>query len=57
MGIGRAGLTAAILLVLNGYTPERACEELSRKRNFSVPDTDEQRDWVKALYQHMQEQG
>lgn len=55
MGIGRAALLAASVLVLNGYTPQHAFEALSSARGQPVPETDEQRAWVVSLHQYMQE--
>ena len=55
MGIGRAALMAAGLLVLTGDTPLHAFETLSAARGLPVPETDEQRAWVVSLHQYMQE--
>lgn len=48
-GIGRSSLVAATLLVSAGEDPETALECISRARGRPVPDTLEQRDWVKAF--------
>lgn len=50
-GIGRSSLMAASLLVLVGFTPERAFDLLSQARGYSVPETAEQRAWVVAFAQ------
>ena len=50
-GVGRSGLIAASLLVLNGFSPEQAFEQLSVVRGCGVPETDEQRAWVVAFSQ------
>jgi protein-tyrosine phosphatase len=50
-GLGRSVLVAACLLVLNGFTAEQACYQLSVARGYSVPETDEQRAWVVAFAQ------
>jgi protein-tyrosine phosphatase len=50
-GVGRSGLMASSLLVLNGIAPEQAFDQLSRVRGCSVPETDEQRAWVVAFSQ------
>lgn len=55
VGIGRAALMAASVLVLNEYTPQHAFETLSAARGLPVPETDEQRAWVASLHQYMQE--
>jgi protein-tyrosine phosphatase len=55
MGLGRSALIAASVLVLGGYTPERACKVLSIVRGHNVPEMEEQRAWVKALPQRYQE--
>ena len=49
MGLGRSALIAACVLVLSGLTPERACQELSAVRGYNVPETEEQRAWVRAF--------
>ena len=54
MGVGRSGLIASSLLVLNGYSPQEAFEMLSHVRGFRVPETEEQEAWVVALYERIQ---
>lgn len=44
--IGRAALLAAVLMVMFGFTPEKAFQSLTRARGVAVPETDEQRIWV-----------
>ncbi len=46
-GIGRSSLLAASLLVLDGVTPDDAWRLISDARGVSVPETDEQRAWVR----------
>lgn len=55
MGLGRSALIAASLLVLSDFTPERACTLLSSARGYEVPETEEQRAWVRALPQRYRE--
>ncbi|MCB1591805.1 MAG: dual specificity protein phosphatase family protein [Alphaproteobacteria bacterium] len=45
-GIGRSGLTAAAVLLHEGFTPEDAFALISEVRRCPVPDTDEQRRWL-----------
>jgi protein-tyrosine phosphatase len=45
-GIGRSGLVAACLLVRKGISPGAAVEMASAARGISVPETNEQRDWI-----------
>ncbi len=45
-GIGRTGLVAACLLVMNGMEPAAAIETLSAARGVPVPETPEQRRWI-----------
>lgn len=52
-GLGRAVLMAASVLVLTGLTPEHAFDLLSRARGYIVPETEEQRAWVVAFFQHL----
>lgn len=51
-GLGRAALMAASLMVLNGYSPEQAFNLLSKARGYPVPETEEQKAWVVAFFQH-----
>ncbi len=48
-GIGRSGLVASCVLVWSGETIENAFERISNARGLPVPETDEQRRWVKRL--------
>ena len=48
-GIGRSGLIAAGLLVASGVDPETAFRQLSGARGLPVPETAEQKQWVKEL--------
>lgn len=50
-GIGRTGLTAGSILVVDGYEVDDAFALVSRCRGFPVPDTEEQRQWLYA-HQH-----
>lgn len=45
-GIGRAGLVASCLLVMQGMSPEEAIATVSEARGVSVPETPEQRRWI-----------
>jgi protein-tyrosine phosphatase len=49
MGIGRSSLIAACLLKSQGIGVDEAFAMISRARGFSVPDTEEQREWVKGF--------
>jgi protein-tyrosine phosphatase len=48
-GIGRSSLIAACALVYSGSTPELAFEVIGKARGVSVPDTDGQREWLRAF--------
>lgn len=50
-GIGRSALIAAVLLVSAGDDPEAAWESIGKVRGCRVPDTIEQRNWVKGFTQ------
>lgn len=50
-GLGRSVLMAAGVLILNGFTPDQAIEKLSAVRGYQVPETEEQRVWVRAFSQ------
>lgn len=45
-GLGRSPLIAACLLVRSGIDPSTAWQQISTARGTSVPETDEQRDWL-----------
>jgi protein-tyrosine phosphatase len=45
-GVGRSALIAACVLVLNGVSVDKAFELIENARGCSVPDTEEQREWV-----------
>lgn len=53
-GLGRAALMAASLLVLIGFSPGQAFDQLSQVRGYQVPETEEQRAWVTAFSQYHQ---
>ena len=46
-GIGRSSLLAASLLVLDGVEPDEAWRLISEARGVEVPETDEQRNWIR----------
>ena len=48
-GIGRSSVIAACALIHAGLGADAAFAAIARARGLSVPDTDEQRDWV-ALF-------
>ncbi|MEM6737284.1 MAG: dual specificity protein phosphatase family protein [Bacteroidota bacterium] len=51
MGIGRTGMLAAGILMQRGYDVNSAFELLTNVRTISVPDTEEQVEWVQnTLY-------
>jgi protein-tyrosine phosphatase len=50
-GIGRSSLMAACLLICSGIAAPQAFALIRDSRGLSVPDTDEQRDWVLSFDQ------
>ena len=44
--IGRSTVVAASTLINLGWSAERALDEIAVARGCSVPDTEEQRDWI-----------
>ena len=48
MGIGRTGMLAAGVLIQHGYHSNSVFQFLSNLRTITVPDTEEQVDWVKS---------
>lgn len=54
--VGRSGLLAAVLLVVNGEDPIKAFEIVRSGRGAPVPDTNEQRAWVYSLAEKLKSQ-
>jgi protein-tyrosine phosphatase len=48
-GVGRSSLLAACVLCLHGSSADEAFEEIQDARGCAVPDTEEQREWLKAI--------
>jgi protein-tyrosine phosphatase len=48
-GIGRAGMVAASLLVLDGSEPSAAIKKVSDARGVPVPETPDQEQWIYRL--------
>jgi protein-tyrosine phosphatase len=48
-GIGRSSLLAACVLISSGENPAEAFERISKARGRAVPDTVEQKEWVRSL--------
>ena len=48
-GIGRSSLIAALLLVSAGIGSEAALAQIGQERGCIVPDTIEQRNWIKSF--------
>ncbi len=49
MGIGRTGMTAAAILLKNGFDPNQVFDYLIKIRTLNMPDTKEQVDFVKKI--------
>lgn len=56
MGVGRAALMAAGILVAQGTTVDDAFLRIGSARGCSVPDTEEQREWLSGIA-HLLAQG
>lgn len=52
-GIGRSALLAACLLIMTGVDPDMAFQRLSAARGCTVPETAEQREWVRKFAQEL----
>jgi len=48
-GVGRAGMVAASLLVLEGAQPQAAIEQVSKARGVPIPETPDQERWIYGL--------
>ena len=46
MGIGRSSVLAAAVLIKKGVPPDQVFDIISQSRTLSVPDTEEQREWL-----------
>ncbi|MEL6823245.1 MAG: dual specificity protein phosphatase family protein [Calditrichota bacterium] len=55
MGIGRTSVIAAGVLLKNGYEPNSVFKYLSEVRTFSVPDTEEQVNWILNQYDNIKQ--
>lgn len=53
MGIGRASLIAAAVLIRRGLQTDKVIEKITKVRELKVPDTDEQVLWLKRLEKGM----
>ncbi|KTE30485.1 MULTISPECIES: protein-tyrosine phosphatase family protein [unclassified Sphingopyxis] len=51
-GIGRSAVLAAAMMIDAGQSADDALRAISAARGVQVPDTDEQRDWIRALDDH-----
>jgi protein-tyrosine phosphatase len=49
-GIGRSSIVAAVILVSTGKTIDEALKRISEARNISVPETSEQKQWLKTHF-------
>jgi protein-tyrosine phosphatase len=49
VGIGRSALIAAVVLVRSGIDADEAFARIARARGTAVPDTEEQREWVRQF--------
>lgn len=52
-GLGRSPLIAACLLVRSGVEPTAAWQQISQARGTTVPETDEQREWLLKFAEEM----
>ena len=57
MGIGRSSIIAACLLKSQDIGVDEAFAMISRARGFSVPDTEEQREWVAGFAEFRRGEG
>jgi protein-tyrosine phosphatase len=49
-GIGRSAVIVACALVTLGHDADEAFKAIANARGVQVPDTDEQRDWVRGFF-------
>lgn len=48
-GIGRSALVASAFLILAGWGPDQAIEAVKKARLREVPETEEQREWIRRF--------
>jgi len=53
-GIGRSSIIAACALICSGIEASDALTQIKAARGLTVPDTDEQRDWILAFSREYQ---
>ena len=53
-GIGRSGMLAAALLIVDGMTMDSALAYIKEARGVPVPETDQQREWIRSFQRRMQ---
>jgi len=49
-GIGRSSILAAGVLMISGVSFEEAFRQIEKARGCSVPDTGEQKEWVRQVF-------
>lgn len=49
MGIGRSSIIAGALLISKGYNADEMLDTISKVRGVSVPDTEEQANWLRKI--------
>ncbi len=54
MGIGRASMVSAGVLIMEGINPNIVFDLLSKKRTLNVPDTNIQKDWILKIKKELQ---
>jgi protein-tyrosine phosphatase len=52
-GIGRSGMAAACVLVMNGVEPAAAIARVSSARGLPIPETSRQREWIERYVSHV----
>ncbi len=53
-GVGRSGMVAASILIAQGYGIDQAFGFVEQARGMRVPDTEAQREWVRAIAPQLQ---
>lgn len=54
MGIRRASMVSAGVLIMAGADPNIVFDLLTKKRTLNVPDTHMQKDWILAIKSDLQ---
>ena len=56
MGIGRASILAAAIMINLGFEGKDVFDIIGKYRELKVPDTEEQRDWILSIEENLKKE-